>query len=204
MRTLARLSLISSLALVLACGDDGGTDSGTDTGVSDTGGGDTGGGDTGGGDTGGGDTGTADAGDTGTGPTCFPLSLPTSKLPDAIPVTLDGTSDTWMRPTGEVCPATGLGAEAVPYDSVCYVNDTAADITFLFEVTGSDDPAPAAVIYDGAEIPADRMACAAVSSDLVIDVAEATHTVSPGAMVTLVGTFQDPGTGDVTLVITPE
>jgi hypothetical protein len=187
-----------TVALALACGDDGGT---VDTGTVDTGTADTGTVDTGSGDTG---APMDSATDTGGSPTCFPLSVPTVALPDALDVTLDGSSETWMRPTGEVCPATGLGDESVPWDSICYVNDTAAEITFTFEVAGSDDPAPAAVIYDGTMIPTDATQCAAISSDLVIDVAEATHTVSPGAMVTLVGTFQTPGTGDVQFIITPE
>jgi len=199
MPTLARLWFIPALALLLACGDDGGT---TDSGTADSGG-DTGAPvDSGAPIDSGGSTDASD--DSSTGPTCFPLSVPTADLPGAIPVSLTATSETWMRPTGEVCPATGLGAETVPFDTVCYVNDTAAAITFLFEVAGISDPAPAAVIYDGTEVPTDQTQCAAVSSDLVIDVAEISYTVAPGAMVTLVATFQDPGTGDVQFVITPE
>jgi hypothetical protein len=197
------IPLLTIIAILpLGCGDDGGgTDSGTDSATPDTSTGDTGTTDTGTGDTG---MAMDSATDTGGGVTCFPLSVPTPELPDALDVTLDETSASWMRPTGEVCPATGSGDEAVPWDSICYTNDTGEDITFTFEVAGSDDPAPAAVIYDGMMVPADSTQCAAISSDLVIDVAEATYTVSAGESVTLVGTFQTPGSGDVQFIVTPE
>ncbi len=200
-----RLGLVSLLTLVtalaLGCGDDGGgTDAAADTSTADTSAGDTSVADTSVAADSSADTG----GDTGGGPTCFPLSVPTPDLPDALPVTLDGSSASWLRPTGETCPATGLGSEGVPYDSICYENDTGDAITFTFEVAGSEDPAPAAVIYDGTMIPVDSTQCAAISSDLVIDVAEATYTVAAGEQVTLVGTFQTPGTGDVQFIVTPE
>jgi hypothetical protein len=137
--------------------------------------------------------------------TCFPLSGPSADLPDAIPSSFTAASPTWMRPTGEECPATGLGDVAVPFDTVCYENDTGADIDVLFEVlVGEEDLRPAVVIYDGTAIPSDAMGCAAVSSDLVIDAAEAFYTVPDGAMITFVATVQEPGTGDFQFVITPE
>ncbi|MCP4447634.1 MAG: hypothetical protein GY811_20195 [Myxococcales bacterium] len=135
---------------------------------------------------------------------CFPLSGPSSDLPDAIPSTFTGESLTWNRPTGEECPAPTLGDTAVPFETVCYVNDTGASVDILFEVIAVDDIKPAAVIYDGDSIPNDPAQCAAVSSDLVIDVAEAYYSVPAGAIVTLVATLQDAETGDFQFVITPE
>lgn len=188
---------ITSLLLCLglaAC--DGGTT--TDAGAPDTGVsmGDDGG--TGPDDSGAGDSGTSEV-------TCFPLSGPSPDLPDAIPSELTASSLMWMRPTGEICPATGLGDEAVPYDTVCYVNDTGADLEVMFEMVVEDDTlAPAVVVYDGDAIPADRTQCAAVSTDLVIDVADTLYTVPDGARVTFVATLQDPGAGPFQFVITPQ
>jgi hypothetical protein len=135
---------------------------------------------------------------------CFPLSGPSTDLPDAIPSTFTGATPTWNRPTGEECPAPTLGDTAVPFETVCYVNDTGASVDVLFEVIAVDDFKPAAVIYDGDSIASDPTQCAAVSSDLVIDVAEAFYTVPVGATVTVVATLQDADTGDFQFVITPQ
>lgn len=206
-----RLILFLTLILSLACGDDdaspdAGTDSGTpDSAMDDAGGDDAGNDDAGGDDAGGDDAGSDDAGEADAGVTCFPLSGPSPDLPDAIPSELTAESPTWMRPTGEECPATGLGEDTVAYDSVCYVNDTGGDLDVLFEMlVGDEELRPAVVIYDGTEIPADATACAAVSSDLVIDAAEASYTVPDGASVTFVATVQEPRTGTFQFVITPE
>ncbi len=145
-------------------------------------------------------TGGADADTTN----CFPLSGPSSDLPDAIPSTFTGATPTWNRPTGEECPAPTLGETATPFETICYVNDTGAAIEILFEVVAVDDIKPAAVIYDGASIPADPAQCAAVSSDLVLDVADAYYTVPVGATVALVATLQDAETGEFQFVITPQ
>ena len=138
---------------------------------------------------------------------CFPLSGPSNDLPDVIPSSFTAASPTWMRPTGEVCPATGLDETAVPFDTVCYTNDTGAALDVLFEVIveeEEDNPKPVAVIYEGTEIPASPTQCAAVSSDLVLNAAEAFYTVPTGATITFVASFQDPDTGDFQFVITPE
>ncbi len=135
---------------------------------------------------------------------CFPLSGPSTDLPDAIPSTFTGTTPTWNRPTGEECPAPTLGEVAVPFETICYVNDTGANLEILFEVIAVDDITPAAVIYDGDSIPGDPAQCAAVSSDLVIDVAEASYTVPAGETVTLVATLHDAEAGDFQFVITPQ
>ena len=142
----------------------------------------------------------ADAG----GSDCFPLSGPSFDLPDAIPSSFTISTPTWMRPTGEVCPATGLGASAVPFESVCYINDTGASLDVSFEVIVDEGLRPAVVLYDGSSISAEPTQCAAVSSDLVIDVAEAFYAVPAGAIVTFVATLQEPGTGDFQFVITPQ
>ncbi len=148
------------------------------------------------------DSGTADAGT----PTCFPLSGPVNAgVPDAIPSEFTASSATWMRPTGEECPATGLGETAVPFETVCYVNDTGADLGVTFEVlVGTEEIRPAAVLYDGDAIPTDRTQCAAVSSDLVIDAAEAYYVVPAGGTVTFVATLQDADTGTFQFAITPD
>lgn len=205
-----RFILAFALSFSLACGDDdGGTDAGmTDVGTTDTGG-DAGDDDAGADDAGSDDAAADDAGgDDGgddAGVTCFPLSGPSPDLPDAIPSELTADSPTWMRPTGEECPATGVGDEDVPYDSVCYVNDTGDDLDVLFEmVVGESELVPAVVIYDGDAIPADAMDCAAVSTDLVIDAAEASYTVPADGTITFVATVQEPGTGTFQFVITPE
>lgn len=135
---------------------------------------------------------------------CFPLSGPSSDLPDAIPSTFAASTPTWNRPTGEECPAPTLGESAVPFDTVCYVNDTGANLEILFEVIALDDFRPAAVIYDGEGIPNDPAQCAAVSSDLVIDAAEVYYVVPNGATVTLVATQQEAVNGDFQFVITPD
>lgn len=136
---------------------------------------------------------------------CFMMSVPTAALPDAIPDAFDAGTPTWMRPTGEQCPATGLGAEAVPFKTYCYENDTGAPATFLFEIIVDDDTLdPAVVVYDGDAIPADALQCAAVSNELVIDSAEAAYTVPAGERVTIVTTLQAPGTGTYTFVAGPE
>lgn len=135
---------------------------------------------------------------------CFPLSVPSTDLPDAIPSMFTGATPTWNRPTGEECPAPTLGDTAVPFETICYVNDTGASVDLLFEVVAVDDITPAAVIYDGNSIPNDPTQCAAVSSDLVIDVADAYYTVPVGATVTLVATLQDADTGEFQFVITPQ
>lgn len=200
-----RIILALALSFSLACGDDdGGTDAGTDGG-SDAGAMDAGGDDAGGDDAGADDAGGDDAGEDDAGVTCFPLSGPSPDLPDAIPSEMTASSPTWMRPTGEECPATGLGDEDVPYDSVCYVNDTGGDLDVLFEmVVGESELVPAVVIYDGDAIPSDATDCAAVSTDLVIDAAEAFYTVPADATITFVATVQEPGTGTFQFVITPE
>lgn len=199
-----RFILAFALSFSLACGDDdGGTDAGTDAGadVGTMDAGDDAGGDDAGGDDAGGD----DAGETDAGVTCFPLSGPSPDLPDAIPSEMTADTPTWMRPTGEVCPATGLGDVEVPYDSVCYVNDTGADIDVLFEMgVGESELVPAVVIYDGDSIPADPTQCAVVSNDFVLNAAEASYTVPEGATITFVATVQEPGTGTFQFVITPE
>ena len=146
------------------------------------------------------DTSGIDAGTTN----CFPLSGPSIDLPDAIPSTFTGATPTWNRPTGEECPAPTLGDVAVPFETVCYVNDTGASVDLLFEVIAVDDIKPAAVIYDGDSVPSDPAQCAAVSSDLVIDVADASYTVPVGATVALVATLQDADTGEFQFVITPQ
>ena len=189
MKTTMSVGLLLGLALALAAGcDDDRTDAGVDSGP-------------------GSDAAVADAGATDAGgSSCFPLSGPSSDLPDVIPSAFAASSPTWMRPTGETCPATGLGETAVPFDTVCYVNDTGAEIGVTFEVLvdGEGDLRPAVVVYDGEAVPTDPTQCAAVSSDLVLDVAEAYYTVPSGGTVTIVGTLQDPGTGDFQFVITPD
>ena len=201
-----RFWMALGLCCALACGDDdGGSDAGVDSGGDDASadvGNDVG--NDSGGDTGGDDAGADDAG-ADAGATCFPLSGPSPDLPDAIPAEMTRESPTWMRPTGETCPATGLGDETVPYESVCYVNDTGADLDVLFEmVVGDSGLRPAVIIYDGDAIPADVTDCAAVSSDLVIDAAEAFYTVPADATVTFVATVQEPAAGTFQFVITPE
>ena len=201
-----RFILAFALSFSLACGDDDGADpdAGSDGG-SDAAMTDAGDDDAGGDDAGGDDAGADDAGDTDAGVTCFPLSGPSSDLPDAIDSEMTAESPTWMRPTGEVCPATGLGDETVPYDSVCYTNDTGADLDVFFEmVVGESGLVPAVVIYDGDAIPTDVTDCAAVSSDLVIDAAEVSYTVPADGTITFVATVQEPANGTFQFVITPE
>ena len=148
---------------------------------------------------------TTDDAATDSGVTCYPLSGPSPSLPDAIPSEFTATSPTWSRPTGETCPATGTGAVATPFDSVCYVNDTGADVDVLFEmIVGTSPIVPAVVIYDGDAVPSDVMQCASVSSDLVIDSAETTYTVPSGVQITFVATAQEPGLGTFQFVITPQ
>ena len=175
--------LVLALLLVAGCDDSAPADGGVDAATADAGG---------------------SGSDAGT-PTCFPLSGPSFDVPDAINSSFTSATATWMRPTGETCPATALGDTAVPFETVCYVNDTGAALGVTFEVlVDGGTLRPAAVIYDGATMPADATQCAAVSSDLVLDVAEAYYTVPDGATVTLVATIQDPGTGDIQFVITPD
>ena len=203
LQIIASVPACLALLFAAACGDNtrATTDSGTaDTGTADTGTADTGTADTGTADTGTADTGTADAGSV----TCFPLSTPTVDTPDAIPGAFDAATPTWMRPTGEVCPATGLAAEALPFLTVCYENDTGADADFLFEMgVGEEDLKPAIVIYDGDQIPADPQACSAVSSELVIDSAETNYVVPAGGKITFVATIQEAGMGEFQFVISP-
>ena len=194
------VGLLVSL-LVLGCGDDdrpmdAGTDAAADTGA---------GLDSGAGVDSGADVDSGPGAVDGGMPSCFPLSGPSVDLPDAIPSSLTAASPTWLRPTGEECPATGLGDTAVPFDTVCYVNDTGGALGVTFEMLVADEPlTPAVVIYDGEAIPADATRCAAVSTDLVIDAAEAYYVVPDGATVTIVATVQEPASGDFQFVITPD
>jgi hypothetical protein len=197
------------LALPIACGDDeSSTTSGTTATTAGTGGTTSTSTATGGSTTsGGGGMGTGGGSSTGGGSTtqCFPLSVPTVALPDGIPDGFTSSTPTWMRPTGEQCPATGLGTESVPFNTYCYENDTGAAAPFLFEIIVDDNTLkPAVVLYDGDSIPSDAQQCAAVSSDLVIDSAEAAYTVPTGGKVTIVTTLQQPGTGTYTVVVSPD
>lgn len=191
------------LSLPIACGDDeSSTTSGTVTTTAGTGG-------TTSTSTAVGGSMTSGSGGMGAGggstTQCFPLSVPTVALPDGIPGEFTSSTPTWMRPTGEQCPATGLGAEAVPFKTYCYENDTGAAAPFLFELIVDDNTLkPAVVLYDGESIPSDAQQCAAVSTELVIDSAEAAYTVPAGGKVTIVTTLQTPGTGTYTVAVSPD
>ncbi|MFK7985674.1 MAG: hypothetical protein AB8I08_06550 [Sandaracinaceae bacterium] len=153
------------------------------------------------------DSGTAaDSGtDAGT-PTCFLLSATIAGGGlDALDGAFSEASATWMRPTGEECPASGLDEVSVPFETVCYTNDTGAELGVTFEVlVGEEEIRPAAVVYDGTSIPTDRTQCAAVSSDLVIDAAEAYYVMPAGGSVTFVATLQQADTGTFQFVISPD
>ena len=202
-------SLVSLLLLcsTFGCGDDdGATDDGVDGSAPlDAAGADAAGLDSAGPDAAGPDAAGPDAAGPDAGASdCFPLSGPSAEVPDAIPSALTAESPVWMRPTGETCPAEMLGEEAV-YDTVCYVNDTGEDLGVLFEMLTAGEPIqPALVIYEGASFPTDPTQCLAVSSDLVIDAAEAYATVPAGGTVTLVASIQEPGSGEFQFVVTPD
>lgn len=124
--------------------------------------------------------------------TCTPLPA-TGGYVDRGDTSLTGTR--WLRPLAGTCPATSFSSAGtdVPYQTFVFCND-GADGTFDVEVTADESTVYDAylVIYDGAGIPSDALACLEGDDDTGADGPLVTGlSVAAGQTITLVVTGFD-------------